>query len=103
MCEYHSGFASTALALLQAFYDDNDFETDEAHQEFAWEALENYTFLYHEVSMQKNEVSHWSCCQMPPELIHFSQNARVFSVDPLLLKHLRRTTMLFMVLQMPVY
>jgi len=44
--------------MLQAFYNDNNFDTDEVCQEFAWDSLENYSFLYREVSMQKNGVSH---------------------------------------------
>jgi hypothetical protein len=62
VCEWRSGFASAALTIVQAFYDDNDFETDESHQAFARDALENYSFLYRKVSMHKNEVSDWSCC-----------------------------------------
>jgi hypothetical protein len=102
VCEWRSGFASAALTIVQAFYDDNDFETDESRQAFARDALENYSFLYREVSMHKNEVSDWSCCQVSL-LIHFSRNARVFLVEPSLLKPSQRTTTLSVVPQIPLY
>ena len=63
-CEWRNGFASTALAILQAFFDDNDYQSDEARQDFAKLDLTNYSFLYCQVTMQKNVVSWLHDCYM---------------------------------------
>jgi hypothetical protein len=62
-CEWRSGFASTALAILQVYFDDNDYDTDEACQDFANFALDNWSFLYCDVTMQGDDVS------SPPDLV----------------------------------
>jgi hypothetical protein len=59
VCEWRSGFASAALSIVNAYFDDNDdYESNDSRQEFAESALESYTFLYREISTDKNgEVS----------------------------------------------
>ena len=56
-CEWRNGFASMALAMLQAFFNDNDIQTDTTCQDFARDGLENWTFLYRDVRMGKASVS----------------------------------------------
>ena len=52
------GFASAALSVVNAFFDDNEYESDDSHQEFARSALESWEFLYCDVFTTKDgEVS----------------------------------------------
>lgn len=56
--EWRSGFGSTALAILQAFFTDNKIDSDAACREAVESALDNWTFIYREVSEKDGEVSH---------------------------------------------
>jgi len=47
--EYRSGFGSTAIALVQAFFESDktgQYDTDEQRQEFAGDMLDDLQFLY---------------------------------------------------------
>jgi hypothetical protein len=44
--EWRASIASAAVAAINAFFKDNDYETVEARKEFATEQLKNYVFLY---------------------------------------------------------
>ena len=58
VCEWRSGFASAALSIINAFFDDNDYESDNSREEFAKSALDSWTFLYRDVTISKDgEVS----------------------------------------------
>jgi hypothetical protein len=46
VCEWHGGFSSAALSIVNAFFDDNNYDSDHSHQEFANDALEVWSFLY---------------------------------------------------------
>jgi hypothetical protein len=59
-CEWCSGFGSTALAILQAFFVDNEIDSDDACQEFVESALDNWAFLYREVYKKNGEVGQQS-------------------------------------------
>jgi predicted molibdopterin-dependent oxidoreductase YjgC len=52
-CEWHSGFGSTALAILQEFFTDNQIDSDAACQKAVESALDNWTFLYREVTVSE--------------------------------------------------
>jgi hypothetical protein len=49
VCEWHSGFASAALTILHAIFEDNELNTDEERQVFVNDALEGYSFIYRDV------------------------------------------------------
>lgn len=58
MCEWRGGFASAALSIINAFFDDNDYDSDDCRQQFAQSALESWAFLYRDISTAKDgEVS----------------------------------------------
>ena len=58
VCEWRGGFASAALSVVNAFFDDNKYESDDSCQEFARSALESWEFLYRDVFTTKDgEVS----------------------------------------------
>jgi len=40
--------------MINAFFDDNDYDADDCRQEFAKSALESYSFLYRDVSITNN-------------------------------------------------
>jgi hypothetical protein len=56
VCEWRSAFASTAIAILDALFEDLGLNSDAERQEFAVSALQNYTFLYKDVYEQNGKV-----------------------------------------------
>ena len=42
------------LLLINAFFDDNEYDSDECRQEFTKSALVSWAFLYHDVSTAKD-------------------------------------------------
>jgi len=50
VCEWHGRFASAALSIINAYFDDNDYNTDDSRQDFAASSLESWEFLYRDVS-----------------------------------------------------
>lgn len=58
VCEWHSGFGSTALAMVNAFFkaDPKSFSTDESCEVFARSLLDEFTFLFGTVKQTKNKV-----------------------------------------------
>lgn len=54
--EWRGGFASAALSIVNAYFDDNDFDSDESRREFATSALESWAFLYRDISIKDGEV-----------------------------------------------
>ena len=57
VCEWRSGFASAALSIVNAFFDHNEYDSDNCRQEFAASALKSWAFLYREVAIKDGEVS----------------------------------------------
>ena len=57
VCEWRSGFASAALSIINAFFDDNDYESDNSREEFAKSALDSWTFLYRVLHFSYLELS----------------------------------------------
>lgn len=60
MCEWRSGFASAALTILHALFEDNDINTDEERQAFAEDALNGYSFIYRDVGENQGVVCYIS-------------------------------------------
>jgi hypothetical protein len=60
MCEWRSGFASAALTILHALFEDNDLNTDEERQTFAEDALKGYSFIYRDVDENNGVVCYIS-------------------------------------------
>ena len=57
MCEWCSRFASAALTILHAIFEDNNLNTDKECQAFANDALKGYSFIYRDVD-EVNGVVH---------------------------------------------
>ena len=95
MCEWHGGFASAALAIVNAFFDANNYDSDESRQVFAASALESSEFLYRDVSTLKDgEVSVLILSiSMSIAQSFFRSNARVFLAGHLLFKRSRPTSL----------
>ena len=95
MCEWRGGFASAALAIVNAFFDANDYDSDESCQEFAASALESFEFLYRDVSTLKDgEVSvPILSIRMSIAQSFFRSNARVSLAGHLLFKRLQPTSL----------
>jgi hypothetical protein len=57
VCEWHSGFGSAALAIVNAFFKDdiNGFNSDESCKDFAKSLLDEFTFLFGSVTVKKTK------------------------------------------------
>jgi hypothetical protein len=74
---WRSHFGSTAISILNAFFDSEDiaedFTTNESHQVFAQNTLKNFAFLYSDTALanpkvcnlNKYDTTHYYC---PPEV-----------------------------------
>ena len=60
VCKWHSGFGLATLAIVNAFFgeDNNDFDSDEDCKEFASSLLEEFTFLFGSIKATKKKVGH---------------------------------------------
>jgi hypothetical protein len=59
VCELRSSFGSASLMALNMYFEKEELDTDEDHREFAEAALDQYTFLFGEVTETQNgDVSH---------------------------------------------
>ena len=60
VCEWHNGFGSGALAILNAFFkeDKNGLDSDDACRDFAKSMLDEFTFLFGSVKETKKKVCH---------------------------------------------
>jgi hypothetical protein len=73
VCEWRSTFASTAVAILDALFEDLGLNTDDERQAFAASALENYTFLYRDVYERNGKVRRKFIYSISTSLqLHFS-------------------------------
>lgn len=88
VCEWRSGFASAALSILHAFFDDNDFDSDDSRQEFAKSSLQGLSFLFRDVyTNRKGDVSELpTSSPSGGDVDFFRLFARVSSVDLWLFK-----------------
>ena len=94
VCEWRSGFASAALSIVNAFFNDNEYNSDNDHQNFAKATLESYAFHYHDVSTAKDgEVRIPSSKGNSSYLFIFRQNARVFLAGHSSFKPLQPTSL----------
>jgi hypothetical protein len=63
ICEWRSAFGSAALAIVNAFFDNNDeFKTDQAHVDFAENQLRHFAFLYSSSTGDDSSVCALSDC-----------------------------------------
>jgi hypothetical protein len=57
VCEWHSGFGSAALAVVNAFFkaDDNDFHSNDDCKKFAKTLVDEFAFLFGSVTEKKKK------------------------------------------------
>jgi hypothetical protein len=60
VCEWHGGFGSAALAIVNAFFKDetNGFDSDDGCRNFAQSLLDDFTFLFGSIKETKKKVCH---------------------------------------------
>ena len=54
VCEFRSSFGSASLMALNTYFEKEELDTDEDRREFAEAALDQYTFLFGEVTETPN-------------------------------------------------